>query len=224
MLAQKVYGAIPNRWQWKLNSMAGQSSLTAAIWYGMHSDNIFDSAGLTRSLASVAPVNASGEPVPWFTVGGIQFLNKRLSDDLTVFEYGSGNSTRWFAERVQEVIAVEHDSEWAEHVRSDLPDNVTLLERNVGENYVDSIRGYEPDVIVIDGKRRPECVSASVEAIAEHGVLILDNFGTTSFTEPSEYSTIPDHYNHIPFYGIAPQNARMECTAVFYPPDNCVGI
>jgi hypothetical protein len=52
-----------------------------------------------------------GEPIPWFSHPLIDFLKDRLSKDMTVFEYGCGNSTLWWADRVRSVTGVKNDSE-----------------------------------------------------------------------------------------------------------------
>jgi protein-L-isoaspartate O-methyltransferase len=40
------------------------------------------------------------------------WLHHYLNRNMKVFEYGSGGSTIFFAERVAEVFSVEHDSKW----------------------------------------------------------------------------------------------------------------
>ena len=35
-----------------------------------------------------------GKPIPWFTYAAIHFLERELSPDLALFEYGAGQSTR----------------------------------------------------------------------------------------------------------------------------------
>ena len=50
--------------------------------------------------------------IPWLVFSCIQFLENWLTKDMLVFEYGSGGSTLFFAERTSFVISVEHDQEW----------------------------------------------------------------------------------------------------------------
>jgi hypothetical protein len=86
------------------------------------------STGWRRSVDEGAAVDADG-PVPWFTYPAIRFLHRIARRTWRVLEYGSGNSTRWWAARVAEVVAVEHDPAWAGPLRRDLPPNVRLIER-----------------------------------------------------------------------------------------------
>jgi hypothetical protein len=60
-----------------------------------------------------------------------EWLRRYLKPYMRVFEYGSGGSTIFFAERVKEVIAVEHDYDWKRAVEAELLKlelkNVTIL-------------------------------------------------------------------------------------------------
>jgi len=50
--------------------------------------------------------------IPWLTFPSIRQLSSLLTSEMRVFEYGSGGSTLFFANRVAEVISVEHDEAW----------------------------------------------------------------------------------------------------------------
>src|SRR5262245_35910487 len=87
----------------------------------LHDDGWFRSAREGRA------VDAEGRPIPWITYPAIELLRARVRPDMSVFEYGCGASTRWWAERVREVVSVEHDRAWFEQTRLGLPANVELL-------------------------------------------------------------------------------------------------
>jgi predicted O-methyltransferase YrrM len=55
--------------------------------------------------------------VPWMNFNVISFLNKYLSKEMTVFEWGSGSSTLFLSQRVYKVITIEHDKEWHSKVK-----------------------------------------------------------------------------------------------------------
>lgn len=61
------------------------------------------------------------EANPWLTYGAIEFLEKNLKAGMSVFEYGSGGSTLFFARRQLSGTSVEHDADWAQQVRTALP-------------------------------------------------------------------------------------------------------
>lgn len=86
------------------------------------------STGWRRSIELGAAVDNDG-PVPWFTYPAIRYLKRLVRPDWRVLEYGSGNSTRWWAAHVAEVVAVEHDPAWAAALRRDQPANVRLVEK-----------------------------------------------------------------------------------------------
>src|ERR1035437_5170281 len=50
--------------------------------------------------------------VPWMNFNAISLLNKYLTKDMTVFEWGSGSSTLFLSQRVYKVISIEHNKEW----------------------------------------------------------------------------------------------------------------
>ena len=84
-------------------------------------------SGWYKSFQSERPVDRNGEPVAWYTYPCSAFLETHLNPSMRVFEYGAGNSTLWYAERVAQVVAVEHDPEWAEILLSKLLTNCELV-------------------------------------------------------------------------------------------------
>lgn len=109
------------------------------------------------------PVDSDGEPLPWYTYSATAFLAPRLADDMKVFEFGSGNSTRWWAGHVGSVTSVEEDPDWYQRVSLDMPSNVELrLVSPQGDAYASAI-GTEKlfDIVVIDGADRNKCARAS---------------------------------------------------------------
>jgi hypothetical protein len=49
---------------------------------------------------------------PFYTPKAIKRIESLINKDSRVFEWGSGVSTIWWAEHVNELISVEHDKEW----------------------------------------------------------------------------------------------------------------
>lgn len=88
-----------------------------ALRFRMHHDHRFR---LRQHLADYPAWRESqrlrrsplAERRPWLTFGAIRFLEARLDRSMRVFEYGSGGSTIFFAERAGEVVAVEHERDW----------------------------------------------------------------------------------------------------------------
>ena len=76
------------------------------------SKNHLTKSGWRKSNIQRLPIDASGKELPWFTYSFIYFLESRLHENMTVFEYGSGHSTLWFSTRVHSIVSVEHDQNW----------------------------------------------------------------------------------------------------------------
>jgi len=61
------------------------------------------------------PSNAEGY-TPWYTYPAIEFLNDIIKPEHKVLEYGSGYSTLYFKNKVQELCTIEHDLDWAKKI------------------------------------------------------------------------------------------------------------
>jgi len=55
---------------------------------------------------------------PWLTYRAAKWLDSYLKPGMRVFEYGSGGSTVFFAQRVKRVVSVEHSPEWYKMVKN----------------------------------------------------------------------------------------------------------
>ncbi|HET7217420.1 MAG TPA: class I SAM-dependent methyltransferase [Vicinamibacterales bacterium] len=137
--------------------------------------------GHLRSVRAGRPVDAAGQPIPWFTYPAIEFLQQLDFSARTVFEYGSGNSTLFWAGRATCVVSVEDDERWFEQLKTQAPPNCTLLHEPDLRSYVDTISRYPEgfDVIVVDGpargRTRVNCARAAVQHLKPGGMIILDN-------------------------------------------------
>lgn len=65
---------------------------------------------LRSQRASASPLT---DGVPWLSLPAIWFLSAHLERGMRVLEFGSGGSTVFFSRKVERVVSVEHDSEWA---------------------------------------------------------------------------------------------------------------
>ena len=182
--------------------------------------------GWFRSLRKRKPIDRNGRPLPWYTYAAINFLEARIHQGMTVFEYGCGSSTLWYAARVGSVVSVEHDHTWYERVKRELPHNVELVKQDLcGGDYPKEATGHGRlfDLIVIDGRERNRCAMACVEALAEDGVVIWDD------TDRPDYETgmafLEERgFRRIDFRSLGPGSDLVRCTSVFYRPANCLGI
>ncbi len=129
---------------------------------------------------------------PWLTPRAIEYLEEALQPGFIGLEYGSGRSTTWFAQRVNNLISVEHNIEWYNRVKSDIekchinnvqyhcfskPDNSLNLQTALTSEYVQAtaIQENTLDFVLVDGVVRPACVIRSIPLLKNGGLLIIDD-------------------------------------------------
>ena len=56
--------------------------------------------------------NSFLDNIPWITYDAYYFLESMLKPGMVVFEYGSGGSTFFYANKVEELISIDHDEGW----------------------------------------------------------------------------------------------------------------
>lgn len=183
--------------------------------------------GWFRSAREGAAVDRAGRPIPWYTYPAIDFLAPRVAADLEVFEYGSGNSTHWWAKRAARVFSVEHDEAWFERVAPSAPANVTVrhVPLDPPGQYARSLikAGRRFDVVVIDGRERVECALLAPDALTERGVVVFDNSDRLDYADG--YAALAARgFRRIDFIGLAAVEPMKTSTSIFYRPGNCLSI
>ena len=181
-------------------------------------------SGWARSYREKAPVTRNGEPLPWYTYPAIRFLEQRVRPELRVFEFGAGNSTRWWAERVDHVVSREHDRDWIERIRKTLDrPNVRLEYQPVGSDAYVAAPEDQHHVMVIDGRRRVECARNCLEALTDDGIVIWDNSDRDQYSEGFDLLT-DRGFRRLDFWGVVPGGVKEISTTLFYRERNCLGI
>ena len=206
--------------------MLERSFLANAIRVILRKSGYLAAAGWPRSARLGEPVDARGMPIPWMTYPAVAFLEPRLKSSFRVFEYGSGNSTFWWAARVARVDSCEHDSAWIARLQQRLPGNVRLrhvpLENGQYGTAVIEARGPF-DLVVIDGRDRVNCAQNSVSVLGTHGVIVWDDTYRQEY-EPGYESLRQAGFRRLDFHGLAPIMPNTSCTSIFYRDENCLGI
>lgn len=133
--------------------------------------------GMFTSFVSRSAVDRNNAPIPWFTYPAIEYLKQFDFSDKRVFEYGSGNSSLFWANRARDVVAVESNPDWFAYMSNVHPGNLKLALETSMERYVSSItrEGTMFDLIVIDGQWRNACLRISPEFLVNTGMIIVDN-------------------------------------------------
>ncbi|MEE4243338.1 MAG: hypothetical protein V2I36_17885 [Desulfopila sp.] len=184
--------------------------------------------GWLRSMMAQEALDADGHPVPWITYPAIAFLAERLGSEMAVFEYGTGNSTFWWADRVAKLVSCEHDKEWYAAFRDKVPTHITYLLRRAkggSKEYSEEITKYTDafDIIVIDGRDRVECAKNSLAALRSDGVIIWDNSDRREYREGFDFLQAKK-FKRLDFWGMGALATRLWCTSVFYRRENCLNI
>lgn len=179
---------------------------------------ILHEQGWQRSKAEYAAIDKDGQPIPWITYPAIEYLNQLDLTKKRILEWGSGNSSRYFAARCSEIISIEHNKEWFDSIQSTLAQNQKLFFSPL-ETYASfpQTLGLKFDMIIIDGMLRKECVDACFDLLSEGGLILLDN----SERYPDMCETIRNKsFFQIDFHGFGPINEYTSVTTLFFSADS----
>lgn len=116
---------------------------------------------------------------PWYTRSFLKELDKWDKKNWKVFEYGSGDSTKWWKNKSKLVISVDSDENWSRQTGA-------FFTKNKEEfiNYpLNFINDYKFDCIIIDGdpvEWRDECTEIAISCLKNNGILIIDNYNQAS--------------------------------------------
>ncbi len=183
--------------------------------------------GWFESLKRGRPSKPDGSEIPWMNFQIVSFLEDRLKSDFTFFEYGSGFSTRFWADRVDHVTSVEYDENWYKAVRNKIPQNVTLLYRKDDSDgaYCRTISETEEryDVVIVDGRDRVNCVEQSLHALTDRGVIVLDDSQREKYHEAITIARV-NGFRALDFEGLKPAEFTNHRTTILYRDNNCLGI
>ena len=206
--------------------MGIKNSILRAMW-ALTKDGYLKDEGWFRSYCTQSAINASGEPIPWINYSMMHFLTPRLPEYISILEYGSGNSTLYWATKVKEVVSVEHDALWIDYIRKKFSgiSNIQLLTAGSDADYENAPVAINKkfQLIVIDGIRRIECTRCALKLLTEDGCILFDD---TLFCEHKEVFKIMEQngFKALRISGAKPiQNDHSEAT-VFYRSNNILGI
>jgi hypothetical protein len=205
--------------------IAKPNRLNALLSYG-HKGYLAN-IGWFKAFDSQQAVDANGEPLPWVTYSFIDFIKDRLNQQQRVFEYGSGSSTLFYAQRVGKVVSVEHDEAWFNKIVSSKPQNAemifTKLERGGEYSKKAALLGEQFDIIIVDGRDRVNCCKESIHALSSQGVMVLDDSERKDYDEARHFLK-EKGFKELSFSGISPGLFYLKATSVFYKAENCLDI
>jgi hypothetical protein len=172
--------------------------------------------GHWKSVKDNESVDARGMALPWLTYPALDFLRRWPLKGRIVFEYGSGNSTRFWLNSGASVCGVESDPEWHARVRAQTNGEPLelILESNAGV-YPIVIEKFKHkfDIVLIDGIERMACARKAIKKVRSDGVIILDN----SDWYPNTSALLRARgFFQVDFTGFTPMNHYTSTTSFFF--------
>lgn len=183
--------------------------------------------GWFDAFKTKSAIDEHGQPIPWVTYSFIDFIKERITKEHDIFEFGSGNSTIFYAKLARSVHSVEHDKDWFEKSsKINLP-NVKMIQCDLvpGGDYSKSAAGTgnKFHVIIVDGRDRVNCCKEAVNSLTDDGIIVLDDSERTEYQEAHSFLKAQG-FKYLPFSGMAPGVIISKYTSIFYKSDNCLGI
>lgn len=155
---------------------------------------------LTRRMKGDAS-NWTSPITPWVNDETKKWLDEHVKKGNIVFEYGSGGSTLYFADRATKVFSVEHKINWYMRLRKKTREmglhncEIYFAEAAMGsrdgfmstegslsgvnfKEYVEKIFAFPDryfDIVFVDGRARSACIKASLPKVKNGGYIVLDN-------------------------------------------------
>lgn len=184
--------------------------------------------GWFKSAWRMSSIDEKGNPVPWLNYPAIHFIKikKDKFKKLSVWEWGSGNSTMWWSKYSSSVTSVEYDKGWMDRVSEQIKKkNAKLIFSELDKNYpstiLDSKKKY--DVIVVDGRMRVECATNALKCLTKRGVIIWDNTDRERYKKGIDLIK-KQGFKSLDFYGPAPIDNYLTQTSIYYRPGNALDI
>lgn len=172
------------------------------------------------SMKKWSCLDKSGNPIPWYTYPTIEYLQNLDFSDKNVFEYGSGNSSLWWAKRCRKITSIESDAKWFNQIKAlQLVVNNFDYQLEINEKkYAEQSAILGSDVIIIDGLCRVECADFVIDQIevgkVNPNMLIFDNSDWYPETIFKLNQRLKD-WVQVDFSGFGPINGYTWTTSIF---------
>lgn len=144
---------------------------------------------------------------PWIAHFAFKRLESLIRPNMSVLEFGSGGSTLYLADKVASVYSIEHDPIWYAEIHKKLEKyssvnhilvageqkdgskeyksvNGLFVEGLDFEKYAhaaDQLPNQSVDLLIIDGRVRPQCLIQAKSKLKPGGILLFDNADRDSY-------------------------------------------
>ena len=187
----------------------------------------FKDTGWLDSIVKKVPVDREGDPVPFLPYPLVYILKERLTKNFKVFEYGAGYSTLFYERYVGEVHAVEHQKKWLDILSEYSSGKASLIYHSLSEedSYEKSCleKGIKYDLIIIDGRKRNECIKYAIQSLTEQGVIILDDSEREKYNNGIDI-LISSGFKKLDISGLSASAWENHQSSIFYKINNLLGI
>ena len=156
--------------------------------------NCIDLAGLVHLphciWSSLLRVFGYRLPVPWLGYRAVKYLRQIIQPEWRIIEYGSGMSSLFFAKHGKDLVSIESDRQWFDHMRTLFSKksitNIDYRFRDVCRytSHSDLIENSF-DLCIVDGLVRDESAKQALKLVRPGGYIFMDN----SDVQNSEYLT-----------------------------------
>ncbi|MHB8319630.1 MAG: O-methyltransferase [Acidimicrobiales bacterium] len=179
--------------------------------------------GYFRSALAGKAVDQHGKPIPWYCISAVQFLDIIDFSSADVLEFGSGQSTLWWASKAHTVTSFEQSSDWYRYVIDRVPGNASVV---LAEDLVHHARAPIDldrtfDVVIIDGGDRALAAQTALMLVKPDGLVVFDN-SEGFWGEVGTYPILDlfdgAGYFRIDFNGYAPGVLSTSVTSLFFLP------
>lgn len=170
--------------------------------------------GYALSNLNQRPINTDNEELPWFTYPSIEYINQFDLKDKSIFEWGSGYSSIFFARRCKNIISIESNQGWYDEISHKLLSNQKIFLKSE-DVFAKAINDFSEgfDIIVIDSLRRYDCAKSAVSYLKKGGIIILDN--SDWFPNTCQLLRQYPQFIQVDFHGFGPINPYSWTTSFF---------
>lgn len=145
---------------------------------------------------------------PWMHNKEIKMIESYLDKSDTMLEWGSGGSTLHFPKLVNRYFSIEHNKEWYDKLKEQVPDNVTYIYTKQNKkrtrptkyeefkDYIEKAGSLSTkfNKVLVDGRARPECAIFILPYLKKDAVLFIHDY----FMEGrNHYKKVEKHFKII---------------------------
>ena len=197
-----------------------QNVLIRVSRYLFYTNKLLFKKGLVKSIRKRNPILVNSLPIPWLTHPFIEYISKLNLRNLSMVEFGSGNSTIFFSKIVKDIESFEYNEDFIYYLQK--KHNYQGVIHLVEENYASKIEDFKKDIIFIDGFNRNGIILNLLEYISFNKetpptLIIIDN--PDFINQDLLNNLLKFSYIRVDFYGTVSDLWNENITSLFISKD-----